>query len=610
MSDSTTILVILAGIIALFLWGRFAVMLVALTTPVALYATGLLTLEQAFAGFGDPVIIFIAGLFVIASGLETTGVTAWLGQWLSRSVGESASRLSLYTMLSVIILTPLLSMSGAVTAFVPVVVLLALRMRQSPSKFLMPLAFASAAGSKLALSGTSKNVLISDASFDAGFGRFGFFEFALAGIPLVLGTLVIIGLFGRRLLPERTPANMPADFGRHAHTLVEQYRLTSDAVQMRVRAGSPLIGQEPARVDLASYGALSIIAVNGGRGGASTKSGKLSEGDMLVVRAPGDVAAMFASDNGLAFQDGSTSDIADTLFNKNSGLAEVVIPPRSKLIGSYMSPGMVTENGDLVVVAIQRHGEGPTRQGEAECVGGVTLQAGDHLLLQGTWQALDKRLAAPDFLVVDSPDLVRRQAVPLGIKSTTMLVIVTAMVVVLAAGIMPPSLGVLIAAMAVIGLGILSVEQVYRAIDWSTVILVAAMMPLSTAMYQTGTAEQLAKLLVGIIGDAGPLALLAGLFLFAAILGQVISNTATALILIPIAVVTASELNVSAQPVLMSLNIGASAAFLTPVATASNLIVMGPGGYRFGDYWRLGLALLILYFVVAVLWVPVVWPFK
>jgi di/tricarboxylate transporter len=211
--------------------------------------------------------------------------------------------------------------------------------------------------------------------------------------------------------------------------------------------------------------------------------------------------------------------------------------------------------------------------------------------------------------VVDSPDVVRRQAVPLLAGSQMMLAIVAAMVVVLATGIVPAAVGVLLAAMAVIGLRILTVQEAYRAIDWNTVILVAAMMPLSTAMYQSGTAQGLAELLVTVIGDAGPLALLIGLFVLTALLGQVISNTATALILIPIAVASAAEFGVSAQPILMSLNVAASAAFLTPVATPPNLIVMQAGGYRFGDYWKLGLVLLLLYFLIAVFWVPIVWPF-
>jgi di/tricarboxylate transporter len=302
--------------------------------------------------------------------------------------------------------------------------------------------------------------------------------------------------------------------------------------------------------------------------------------------------------------------VADTLFNRASGLAEVIVPPRSTLIGQTLSPGMATPGGDLVVLAIQRQGEmlGDTGQSEIVAAGAVEIRAGDQILLQGAWDALDRNLADASVLVVDSPEIVRRQAVPLGPGSQVMLAIVGLMVLVLATGIVPAAIGVLLAAMAVIGFGILKVEQAYRAIDWNTVILVGAMLPLSTAMYQSGTAGQLADALVAVIGDAGPYALLAGLFLFTALLGQVISNTATAMILIPIAVVTAMQLGVSAQPVLMSLNVGASAAFLTPVATPPNLIVMGPGGYRFGDYWKLGLVLMVLYFIVAVFWVPVVWP--
>jgi di/tricarboxylate transporter len=189
-----------------------------------------------------------------------------------------------------------------------------------------------------------------------------------------------------------------------------------------------------------------------------------------------------------------------------------------------------------------------------------------------------------------------------------MLAIVVAMVALLTIGVLPSAVTVLLAALAVIVAGLVTVPQAYRAIDWDTVILIAAMMPLATAMYATGTAERLAEGLVDLVGDAGPVALLAGLFLFAGILGQLISNTATALILIPIAVATAIELGVSAQPVLMSLNVGAAAAFLTPIATPPNLVVMGPGGYRFGDYWPLGLVLMALYFLVAVFWVPVIWP--
>jgi di/tricarboxylate transporter len=212
-------------------------------------------------------------------------------------------------------------------------------------------------------------------------------------------------------------------------------------------------------------------------------------------------------------------------------------------------------------------------------------------------------------LVVDSPDLVRRQAVPMGNGAKTMIAIMGAMVVLLATGAVPAAVAGLLAACAVVVLGILSVEQMYRAINWTTVILVGALLPLATAMEQSGAAALLANGLVGLVGDMGPRALVAGLFVLTAIMGQIISNTATAVIIIPIAVVTAQQMGVSPAPVLMGVCVAAAGAFLTPVATPTNLMVMEPAGYRFGDYWKFGLPMLLLFFVVAVFLVPLIWPF-
>jgi len=237
------------------------------------------------------------------------------------------------------------------------------------------------------------------------------------------------------------------------------------------------------------------------------------------------------------------------------------------------------------------------------------LQAGDTMLLQGTWKALDRHLTDPDVLVVNSPDLVRRQAVPMGPGALQAVTILIVMVLLLATGIVPPAIAGLLAAGAIVLSGIMSVQQAYRAIDWTTVILVGAMMPLSTAMVETGAAKLMAMHLVALVGDAGPIAMLAGLFVLTAVMGQLISNTATALIVIPIGVAAASTMGISPRPVLMSTAVAAAAAFLTPIATPTNLMVMGPGGYVFSDYWKLGLPLLIWFFVVSVFVVPLIWHF-
>ncbi|MGL4295405.1 MAG: SLC13 family permease, partial [Aestuariivirga sp.] len=426
------------------------------------------------------------------------------------------------------------------------------------------------------------------------------------GIPLLAGTVLLVATVGRRLLPDRQPANLPTDLGQHARTLARQYAVGEGSRLFSLRDGSPLLGATRDLIDSAA--GISLIAVSGpSAGGPQPRT--FAAGDVLVLRGDPETLSTFAQAKLLDPVPEADDSVADMLFSKHAGLAEVVVKPRSKLVGLPMTPGSLTESGQFVVVAIQRNGEDVGRASMNDDAGtvGTTLQAGDHLLLQGTWQALNRLASDPDVLLVDSPEAVRRQAVPLGSGSRTMLAILAAMVLVLSTGVLPAAVGVLVAAMAVIATGILTVPQAYRAIDLNTVILVASMIPLSTAMNLTGAAAQMADLLVATIGGSSPAMLLAGLFLFTAVLGQVISNTATAMIVIPIAVAAAGELGLSAKPVLMSLNVGASAAFLTPVATTSNLIVMAPGGYRFGDYWKLGLLLMMLYFVVAVFWVPVVW---
>jgi di/tricarboxylate transporter len=293
-------------------------------------------------------------------------------------------------------------------------------------------------------------------------------------------------------------------------------------------------------------------------------------------------------------------DPAD-LVSPRSGIAEVLVPPRSALIGETVFPGMTTESGDLVVLAVQRKGE--------ELPGETVLAVGDTLLLQGAWHHLEYHLDDPEVLVVDAPADLRRQAVPLGPGAPQVLVIVAGMVILLVAGLVPPAVAGLLAAGAIVLSGVLTVEQAYRGIAWTTVILVAGMIPLSTAMTSTGAAQKLADGLVDLVGDAGPHALLLGLVVLTFVLGQLISNMATALIVLPIAVSAAAEIDVSPQPILMAVAVASAAAFLTPVATPANLMVMGPGGYRFGDYWKLGLPLLGLFGVVAVLLVPVIWSF-
>ena len=315
--------VILGLAVVVFVWNRIPVSVVAVGVALSLYATGVLTADQALAGFGDPVIVLIAALFVVSEGLDATGVTTWAGQQLVQRAGTKPSRIVFLVMLLVAVLSALISVNGAVAALLPMVVVLAVRIHQPPSRLLMPLAFGAHAGSLLVLTGSPVSVLIVEYLVGAGEEQVGFFEFGLVGIPLLVGTLLITVLFGRWLLPSRVPEYATRDLSSHAQTLARQYEL---------------------------------------------------------------------------------ADGAKPTLTSEKGLAEVVIPPRSALIGEVAFPGMVTESGELVVVAIQRGGEELAR---------TTLQVGDVLLLQGTWGALDANTADPNVLVVDAPSTIRRQAAPL-----------------------------------------------------------------------------------------------------------------------------------------------------------------------------------------------------
>ncbi|MCO5129059.1 MAG: SLC13 family permease [Xanthobacteraceae bacterium] len=603
MSDVTIVLTLVVVVLGLFVWNRFPPVAVAVGAALALFYLGIIDGNQAVSGFGIPVVIFIASLFVISTGLELTGVTAWAGQWLIARAGDNTNRLYFFLLVLVTILTAVVSLNGAVAAVMPIAIIVAVRTGMPVSHLLIPIAFAGHAATMLTLLGSNPNVLVNIAAQDAQIRPFRFFEYAWLGVPMVIGTVLILMTVGRRLLPVRESSALPADFSEHARTLVEQYRLDDGLVLLRVRSTSPYIGKPRAEVDLKDYAGLTLVAIQDGETAQPLTRATLAEGDMLLVRGDAQAAGRLATDRHLAFRSEDGPDgVAETLFNRGSGLAEVVIPPRSKLIGQTVFPGMTVRDGDLMVLAVQRAGENM----EAEP---TALAAGDHLLLQGTWQALDKRLPDPQVLVVDSPELLRRQAVPLGLGAKEAIGIVVVLVGLLAFDLVPPAVAGVSCALAMVLLGIVTLPQAYRGIDWNTCLLIGGMVPLATAMTQSGAADLIGDQMVVLLGDAGPVALLAGLFFITACITQLIANASAALIVFPIALAVAAEVGVNPQPLLMGVLVGAHAAFMTPVATPPNLMIYGPGGYKFGDYWKLGLLCVIWFGVVVVVGAPLVWRF-
>jgi di/tricarboxylate transporter len=603
MSEVTIVFTIIIAALALFIWNRVSAVIVGIGVSLALLFTGILSGNEAVAGFGDPTVVLIAGLFVVGAGLEAAGVTTWAGQLLVERAGESRARLMILMFLMAAIFTATISVNGTVAALLPVGVVVALRMGMPTSQLLLPLCFSAHSAVMLTLIGAPLNILGSNAAREAGYGAIGFFEFAVAGIPMLLGSWVIMILTQRFLLPHRSGNSLPADFSQHARTLVEQYRIEDGVHRLRVRPSSPYIGAPRGEVDLKDHPDLSLVAIEEGEQGKPLQRPALAEGDVLLVRGEADAAGRFAADKHLAFRsEEGAGSVTETLFNRGSGLAEVMVPPRSRLVGQTVFPGMSTPDGGLLIVAVQRGGQ------DLEATP-VTLAVGDHMLMQGTWQALDSKLADPQYLVVDSPEVVRRQAVPLGHRAWEAMIILAVLVVLLVTGWVPAAVAAVICSVALVLFGVLTLPQAYRGIDWNTCFLIGGMLPLATAMTRTGTADVIAHGMVSVVGDLGPPAVVAGIFIVTAALTQVMSNTAAALVMLPIAVATGPEVGISSMPLIIATMMGAHAALLTPVATPVNMMVLGPGGYQFGEYWKFGLPMLLWWLVVAVFIVPLYWKF-
>jgi len=531
MDPASWTFVILGAAIVAFLSSRIPLAVVALGVALALWATGVLTLPGALAGFGDPTVLFIASLFVVSEALDATGVTAWLGHQVITRAGTGRRTLTVIVVLLAAALSAFISINGAVAALLPVVVVVAVRAGIVPSKMLIPLAFAASAGSLLTLTGTPVNIVVSDAAAAAGGRAFGFFEFALVGLPLVVLTAVVVVLLGDRLLPVRVAERLLAaapDPRDHARALRSSYDVDLDT---------------------------------------------------------------------------------GTLFSAREGALEVLVAPRSPLIGRTVCAGMTTRDENLVILAVRRgEDDGPNASRGTAVAGSLTLRAGDAVLVQGPWDALERYAASPDVIAVTPPQSLQR-AVPLGRGARRALVILALMVVLLATGLIPPAVAGLLAAGAIVLTRVLTIPQSYRAISWTTVILIAGMVPLSSAFVSTGAAGIIADRVLSVIGSTSPHLALLVLCLLTMVLGQFISNIATVLVVAPIAVAVAGELGASVLPFMMAITVAGAAAFLTPIATPVNLMVMQPGGYRFGDYWRLGLPLMAVFLAVAVLYVPLVWPF-
>jgi di/tricarboxylate transporter len=634
---------ILAVTIVVFIWDKLRVDVVAVLALLSLVITGILDSKQALAGFSNSTVIMIAALFVVGGGLFKTGVADWLGAQLLRFAGDSEIRLIVMIMISTALLSGFLSNTGTVAVLLPAVVAAAWRIGSMPSKLLIPLAFAASIGGMLTLIGTPPNIVIANALRDAGHRPFGFFEFSMIGLPLLLVGVLYMVFVGKQWIPERNIRSASSQGGFTAEELAKTYHLEENLFRLRVRRGSSLVGKALSESYLGrDYGvnvvsiehvAAAPVAENGAQNGSSSPlrtlertisgtfrqendSGKLlvptpdtviQADDVLVVEGAPNEIHQLAANLTLAVQlteAAKQGHPEEDLLGHEIGLTEIIIPPRSALIGRTIIDTRFGEKYNVQVVGINRRGKS---MGDVP-LGPLKLAFGDSLLVRGTWKNIGLlKNEARNFVVVGEPVL-RSEEPRLTTQSYAAIVAMLGMLVMMLTGIFPTVIAVIITAVVMVLTGCLTMEQAYRSISWESVILIAAMIPMSTALQVTGGAEFIATGLVSTLGAVGPLLLLGGIFLLTTGFTQVISNTATTILVVPIALNAATEMGISPYPVMMVVAVAASAAFLTPIASPVNTLVLTPGGYKFSDFIKTGVPLLLLFLVISLLIIPLIWP--
>jgi di/tricarboxylate transporter len=593
-------LVILAITILLFITEWLRVDVVALLVLLALLITGLITPEAAFSGFSSPAVLTVWAVFIVSGGLFHTGVANLLGDRLLKIAGSSPRRLVGLIMATVGVMSGVMNNVGATAVLMPAVVSISRKARVSASKLLMPLAFGSLLGGMTTLIGTPPNILVSDVLSQAGYEPFSLLDFAPIGlVALVLG-VIYMALIGLRRLPEQTAVEMMASTGEHVD-LVDSYRLGERLFRARIPAGSRLVGQRLAESGLREEFDLTVIGLER-RGKLSLGLDKdtiLQRGDVLLIEGMVD-NLVWAEATGWVDVQPEVGVEDHDLQSEVVGIAEVLLSPRSGLVGKTLAEILFREKYSLTVLAILRDGR-PRRTGLVD----LPLRFGDTLLVQGPRQKIRILQREPDFVVmgdVEVAPMVRARRAPVAIG------LLVLMLVPVIAGWLPIAASALLAGILMVITGCLTMDEAYQSIEWKAVFLVAGTLPLGIAMQETGTAEYLAGFLVDTLGGLHPLALLAGFFILTNLLTQFMSNAASTMLIAPIAIGASQQIGSEPYALLMTIAVAASAGFLTPVAHQSNVLVMGPGGYRFGDYFKSGLPLDLLTFVVTVLIVPLIWP--
>lgn len=611
-------IIVLAVSAVFFAIGKIRSDVVALCALLTLVVTHTLSPAEALSGFSNPVVVMMAGLFVVGGGILQTGLAKMISAHIMKLAGNNDVVLFLLVMSVTALIGGFVSNTGTVALMLPIVVSIAAGMRTSASKLLMPLAFASSMGGMLTLIGTPPNLVIQEALVEAGYPGLKFFSFFPVGVVCVIVGIVVLLPLSRRFLMKDTDDSMAAKRGKSLSQLVAEYGLNMKLCRCAVAQHSRLVGVNMANLDLYNRYKLTILerrqenvlhsklikSINQSTVNADTV---FQAGDVLYLSGNKEDIDAFVADYQLsALSDHDNPNGKAELEFYDIGMAELVMLPKSRFVGRLIRDTALRAKYHINVLGIRRKGE-YIREGLAD----EKLAFGDVLLVQGSWHDIGRLDKEGDDWVVLGQPLDEAASVTLTYKAPVAALIMVAMVALMVFDFIPvaPVTAVMMAAVMMVLCGCFrNVEAAYKTINWESIVLIAAMMPMSVALEKTGASALLSHSLVSSLGSAGPMVLLGGIYFTTSLLTMFISNTATAVLMAPIALSAAMEMGVSPYAFLFAVTLGASMCFASPFSTPPNALVMQAGRYTFIDYVKVGLPLQIVMGIVMIFVLPLLFP--
>lgn len=612
----TITLIILIVTVAMFIWGRVRADIVALTALASLLIFGILTPAEALAGFSSPIVIMMIGLFVVGGAIMQTGLAKLTGNKLMALSHGNETVTFLLVMLVTSFIGAFVSNTGTVALMMPIIMSIAAQSGLQSSRFLMPLAFAGSLGGMLTLIGTPPNLVIDEALTEAGYEPLAFFSFFPVGIiVLAIGIVVLMPL--SRVFLNKKASGKSKRKGKSLDDLVDEYQLLSNLRRYIVPGKRPggerdIVGKSLRELSIQKRYGVSIIEIRNEKKSRlglvkdvnqnmAKSSSVISEHDILYVIGSEENMKRFAADYGLRKMQNVHIDFYDL------GLTEIVVMPNSTFVGLYIWEANLRKRFGINVLGIKRGDEYIT-----ESLIENKLHMGDVLLVQGEWTNLTHlNMDTDNWVVLGQPEKTADKVL-LDYKAPLAAFIMLLMVAMMVFDFIPvaPVTAVIIAGLlTVFGGCFRTVEAAYKTINWESIVLIAAMMPMSTALEKTGVSSMVSQTLVDSLGSMGPMALLAGIYFTTSLLTMFISNTATAVLMAPIALVAAQQVGVSPYAFLFAVTLGASMCFASPFSTPPNALVMKAGNYTFMDYVKVGLPLQIIIGIVMTFVLPLLFPF-